>query len=160
MKTATTTHVDVSELEDLIKQLENLAGVALDKQFSHDVFILGKEIQKAARKLAPFDTNAMRLSIESSISKEIGGIAVEVGPTQPYGKYVEYGTRPHPVPVAAIAGWAKRKGLNPYAVAKSIAKKGTKAHPFMAPALQESDPLITRITEEALEHAIKVSLKV
>jgi len=48
-----------------------------------------------------------------------------------YGEYLDKGTKPHMVPVDAIRPWAKAKGLNEWAVAKSIAKKGTKAHPWL-----------------------------
>jgi hypothetical protein len=35
-------------------------------------------------------------------------------------------------PINAIKGWASRKGLNPWAVAKTIQKWGTMAKPFMS----------------------------
>ena len=35
--------------------------------------------------------------------------------------------------------WAKSKGINPYALQRSIAKKGTKAHPFLQRTLNEVD---------------------
>jgi len=38
---------------------------------------------------------------------------------------VEYGTAPHPVSPRALAGWAQRKGLNPFAVANAIKQRGT-----------------------------------
>lgn len=152
--------VDTSELEQLVKELQNLAGPVLEGQFQHDVLVTGKEIQKVARRLAPYDTNAMRLSIEVSVTKDSAGYAVEVGPTQPYGKYVEYGTRPHKVSPAALSGWAKRKGLNPFAVAKAIERKGTRAHPFMQPALEQSDSFIDRLVDAAISNALKLAFKV
>jgi len=36
-----------------------------------------------------------------------------------------YGRKPAPVPLAAISDWAKRKGLNPYAVKKVMEREGT-----------------------------------
>lgn len=55
-----------------------------------------------------------------------------------YGVFVDKGTagtntgnpdRKMP-PISAISGWANRKGINPWALAKTIQKWGTKAKPF------------------------------
>ena len=48
-----------------------------------------------------------------------------------HGIFLDEGTRPHMPPVSEIRPWAQSKGLNEWAVAKSIAKKGTKAHPWL-----------------------------
>ena len=40
-------------------------------------------------------------------------------------------SKPHFPPVQALVGWSRRKGLNPYLVASSIAKKGTPIVPFL-----------------------------
>ncbi|EKD89640.1 MAG: hypothetical protein ACD_33C00022G0001 [uncultured bacterium] len=45
--------------------------------------------------------------------------------------YLDKGTRPHMPPVDKIKKWAASKGINVWALAKSIAKKGTKAYPFL-----------------------------
>lgn len=49
---------------------------------------------------------------------------------------LEHGSRPHWTsarPGTSLYRWARHKGINPYAVQRSIARKGTKAHPFVAP---------------------------
>ena len=48
-----------------------------------------------------------------------------------YGEALDTGTRPHMPPVDKIKGWANRKGIKPWALAISIKKKGTKAHPWL-----------------------------
>lgn len=53
----------------------------------------------------------------------------------PYAMAVHEGTPPHYVSPRALMPWAEKKGLNPFAVAKSIAKKGTKANPFFKNAV-------------------------
>ena len=67
------------------------------------------------------------------------GITAFVDPTELRGflhsqashsAFVNNGTKPHFPPVAALEDWARLKGVSPFAVAKSIAKKGTKAVPF------------------------------
>ncbi len=49
----------------------------------------------------------------------------------PYGMAFEMGARPRWVPMAAIGPWAVYRGLDPHAVQRSIAKKGTKSYPIV-----------------------------
>lgn len=71
--------------------------------------------------------------LAKSIHQLVTEVAATIGPDHKlkYALYVEKGTKPHMPPVDAIQAWAEQKGLNPWAVAKSIAKKGTKANPFV-----------------------------
>ena len=47
-----------------------------------------------------------------------------------YGEFVDSGRRKgaKPPPVSALKKWAESKGLNPYAVSKSISKKGIRPY--------------------------------
>lgn len=61
-------------------------------------------------------------------------LEAEIGPNVPYADDLEDGTRPHWVsvkPGSSLARWANLKGINPYAIQHSIAKKGTKPHPIV-----------------------------
>ncbi len=100
-------------------------------------------IQSRAREHAPVDTNRLRGSITvnptSTRQREVG---TNVG----YGLFVEKGTRPHFPPPAALQGWATRHGFSGpnagFLVARAIARKGTKAQPFMDPAAKEAEGFI------------------
>lgn len=63
--------------------------------------------------------------------------------------YLEKGTRPHFPPVAAIAPWAEAHGLEPYAVARGIARHGTAPHPFLEQAVGQSAAERARLLEIA-----------
>jgi hypothetical protein len=68
--------------------------------------------------------------------------SAEIKPTDqvPYADAVETGSQPHIPPAgpdSALAQWCELKGLNVWAVAKSIARKGTKPHPYIEPTYQE-----------------------
>jgi Bacteriophage HK97-gp10, putative tail-component len=72
-------------------------------------------------------------------------IQAEIKPEVNYAEPVEYGTKPHLVSVAEgtpLRAWAKLKGINPYALQASIAKKGTKAHPFVEPTYRKMKPVV------------------
>ena len=69
-----------------------------------------------------------------------------------HNSFVEFGTKPHFPPPSALATWARRHGFGPrgeWALARAIAKRGTKARPFLVPALLESKPDIEGFLRDA-----------
>ena len=72
----------------------------------------------------------------------------------PYAIFVHEGTAPHMPPVDAITPWANKKGINPWALAMSIAKKGTKANPFLQRAVDSSEAGIESEFETAMQSTL------
>lgn len=72
-----------------------------------------------------------------------------------YASAVEFGTAPHYVSPKVLAPWAEKKGLNPYAVSKSIQRKGTKAHPFFQESVDYAEGGINRLFADALINITK-----
>lgn len=110
----------------------------------------------AAKFNAPVSTGALRRSVGSEVNeKEMFGRVGLDYPGKTYGKYVERGTSAHWVPIEAISRWSAQKGISAYAIQRSIARKGTKAHPFMIPAYEKNKTFISRQFVEALKGTIK-----
>ena len=102
-------------------------------------------VEGVARGLAPKDTGRLAGSITHSIS----GLTSRIGPSVQYGLFVERGRRPGKMPpVSAVAGWAARKGVNPYVLARSIGRKGTRPQPFLVPALTQSQGRIVALFQK------------
>lgn len=107
--------------------------------------------------------------------------ALDIGFTMPYAYFVEYGRRSGKMPpLADIIGWLKkktstRKGIKnafesaaahegmsadrylrslAYLIARAIGKKGTKPHPFFAPAIEKNKEKVN----EAITMAIREEL--
>ena len=79
------------------------------------------------------DMNQLRSSLFTTVKNKVG----EVGTNAEYAAAYEFGSRPHWAPKKAIVDWAGRRGLSKEIGQRiwiSIAKKGTKAHPFLHPA--------------------------
>ncbi|WP_151531510.1 HK97 gp10 family phage protein [Rhodococcus erythropolis] len=92
--------------------------------------------------------------LRQSIKQEVTGTTAIVGPTAKYAEAVENGSRPHWTsvkPDTSLYKWAKAKGISPYAVQRSIAYKGTKAHPFVAPTVTLMEPRIQRRFDTEIE---------
>lgn len=148
--------IDTSELDELAFDFGKFEEILFNDTMPKAALVYGGEVQALARRLVPKDLGALRLSIQKEIIRRGPSIGVEVGPTQAYGPDIEFGRPPGTIVSAqALAGWAKRRGLNPYAVAAGIRKHGTKAQPFMGPALEQTKGLEDRYLDVAIEEAIK-----
>lgn len=103
-------------------------------------------VEGAARSLAPKDTGRLAGSITHQISGSGASLTSRIGPSVAYGLYVERGRRPgKPPPIKAIEPWARRHGVNPFLVARAIGRRGTKARPFLVPALTQSQGRIVAL---------------
>ncbi len=99
-------------------------------------------VQGAARKKAPVDTGRLRNSIGTeSPTRRMR----RVGPSVDYGEPVEMGSRPHWPPPGVMAKWAKRHGMTESTARFAVAKRGTKAQPYMQPAADESETKIASL---------------
>lgn len=149
--------IDTSEIMGLAEDFK-ISEAELDKSMKQGVLIAGAQIQSTARGAVAVDTGALRLSIQNNVGVSTDEISAEVGPTQPYGKEIEFGRPPGTqVNPVALMGWAKRKGLNPYAVAKSIEKKGSPAQPFLFPAAEAESDNILKILAQAVVNAFNAT---
>lgn len=99
-------------------------------------------------------------------SVEAGFMQVPQGAQANYAEYLETGTKPHKVSGKWFNVWASKKfGLHPadgraavsagWAIAKSIAKKGTKAHPYFVPAVKKNEKKVIECLQNALNKAIQ-----
>jgi HK97 gp10 family phage protein len=112
----------------------------------------GKEILRQEVKEAPHDTGNLQRSIQMQFSP----IRVKVWPNAKYAKDVHQGTDPHVIPISDLEGWARRHGTNAYAVQKAIAKRGTKANPFVRRTIEKITEPVNRLFQEALSRIVKM----
>ena len=107
-------------------------------------------IEQKAKLKATVDTGHMRRGIKTFLSP----LQAVIEATEKYSAFVEMGTRPHWPPRKALQPWARRHGFPPgmkgaSMLAAAIAKRGTKAQPFMMPALEESKNAIQGLIQQA-----------
>jgi HK97 gp10 family phage protein len=138
-------------------------------------------VTRAARKNAPTDAGHLRASIVPEVRRGgFFGNLVEgvVGSNKEYAPYVETGTEPHWPPPGALILWVRRK-LRPrfmatsaarvrsmrrqwdyesfrteFLIRRAISERGTKAHPYLEPAVKTSAERVTRILERGVQKAI------
>jgi hypothetical protein len=96
-------------------------------------------VEADARRNVKRDSGRLQNSISYSITGSGANLTGRVGPSVKYGIYVERGRGPgRPPPVAAVAAWARRHGVNPFLVARAIGRKGVKPAPFLLPAFEKN----------------------
>lgn len=130
------------EIEGLDKLRKKLQGERADKPVGRFLDRSAALVQGGARKNAPVDQGRLRNSIGTEVS---GPRERKIGPSAEHGEWVEMGTRPHWPPPGALAGWAKRHGMDEFAVRQKIGLYGTKKQPFLGPAAEEAEPAIAAL---------------
>lgn len=97
------------------------------------------KMEELAKLKAPVDTGNLKNRIHLS-PLQFGAKEYILSDGVVYGVYVEYGTKPHYVPIIPLMGWAGRvigDKNAAFAIRAKISKYGTPAQPFFRPALHE-----------------------
>jgi HK97 gp10 family phage protein len=140
-------------------QLAPLLAQPLRNGFEAVGYLLTSE----AKRRAPVDRGLLRASIAHKVDQSSVPMGVEIGAKPFYAPYMEFGTglvhdhpswprKRHMVPAGALDGWAKRKGLDGGAVARSINKRGgLKPRRFLRGALEGNEARVVSIVTKALK---------
>lgn len=98
------------------------------------------------------DTGSLKRSVRYHFTSKV---AVEIAPEAEHAPFLEYGTHPHYPPIEGIRRWAKKKGINPYALQRSIGKRGTRAHPYLDKTFREVAPYARKSLDRSIGSKIK-----
>lgn len=133
---------DAREVQSLFRRYPEAATAKLTSLIEASAV----DVQRDMRIAAPVGYSGdLRRAIKYRMNK--ASLTAEITPDVSYAQGVEEGTRPHWVSVregSPLRRWAVQKGINPYAVQKSIAKKGTKKHPFVGPTFDKAQNYVPR----------------
>ena len=120
-------------------------------------------MHETAIKETPASTGNLRKTIRREISGS--GLRASIFPSAVYGASLHGNfdgsdgafTPPRTIPArearegGTLYRWAKKKGMNPWAVRASIAKKGVKRNRYLSRASEQSEKPVRVIFEDALE---------
>jgi hypothetical protein len=119
----------IEGMDELLKKVDGqaLLGQPLRTFFNK----ASLETQRQIQQRTPADTAVLRAGINTEVDSASVPQYARIGSNSNYAMFVEYDTKPHWPPIAAITPWAERHGIDPYMVARGIAAHGTKgAHMF------------------------------
>lgn len=137
---------------------------ALAEGVLRGVNIIVERIADSARRNAPVDRGILRTSITSSVQFGPGGDPLVVGrvgtnrTSEQYAASVEYGARPHWVPIKPLKGWARRvlgDEKAAYAVRWAIARRGTRPTYFFRDAVRRHAPTASATIQAEVDAAAR-----
>lgn len=136
--------VSVKGLDSSIQKFDSLQVVtALNAGIKKSIFTLSA----TARKETPVGVSGF---LRAAYRERFDNLHGELVNTKDYAKYVHDGRRPGKMPpLAPIALWVKRKGIGipAFVIARSIARKGTKANPFLTRTIEKEETNIRAIIQ-------------
>ena len=129
--------IQIRGLEQVVGNMDY--GVLVEEPLRRFLLRSALTVESHAKENAPVDTGRLRASIASRVEQT----QATISPSVFYAPYVEFGTRPHWPPMAALQPWAQRHGFPPgspgaFLIARAISRHGTKPHPYMQPAALQS----------------------
>jgi phage gpG-like protein len=132
-----TTTIKIENAERIIDRARasNLMAAPLRKALTASAFV----VQNDAKKESPVDTGRLRASITNAVDASAVPRFATVGTNVIYARAVHDGRKPGSQPPTAgeLALWARRHGnINPYVLARSIKRRGTKPRPFLRSAFE------------------------
>lgn len=132
----------------------------LDKAIGRVVRAMARDARKGAPKASSTLTNSINQRQPSPLSGEVySGVD--------YARMVEEGTgRGGFPPKRALMDWIRDRRIQPrragmsddalaFLIGRSIARRGTRAQPFMAPALDKNRAQATRRIDQAIDAALR-----
>lgn len=112
-------------------------------------------IRRETAAASPVDLGVMRRSHKAYVDRgnppTWARVQVEATSRQgaDYPWFVHQGTRPHFPPVAAITPWANRHGIDPWALAIGISRRGTRPQPWFETTIVRLLPQLRNLSRLA-----------
>lgn len=134
------------------------AGPATLAREVRTAMVAGSALLKATQQeLAPRFSSETVNSIATTITGGGANLTASTGPRNAHGYYADQGRRPgKPPPISAIEPWARAKGIDPFVLARSIGRKGTKGKRFVAPSLERNEARIRALFANVGEVTVRV----
>ncbi len=121
-----------------VADADKLIGEPLRRALQKSAIVVTSE----AKRGTPVDTGRLRASVSNVVDVSPIPRFATVGTNVAYARYVHDGRMPGRMPPPnALATWARRHGgQNPFVLARTIARRGIKAKPFLrGPLMSNTD---------------------
>ncbi|MCW7553653.1 HK97 gp10 family phage protein [Endozoicomonas gorgoniicola] len=154
--------VDMTGDRQFRKALEQTPGT-LFNQLKRMVTRGGSEAARELKRSAPKAHSTLVNSIRSIRDADLSAIAA---PNTDYAQFVNDGTGSGGAPsLQAIKDWIRVKGITPnnpnhdlddlaYMISRSIARKGTRAQPFVDNTADKLTPRINQLMQQAVRNSL------
>jgi HK97 gp10 family phage protein len=113
------------------------------------------EVERQAKHNAPVDTGRLRASIIPDVVSQGNTVLGIVGSNVVYAPYMEFGTKPHWPPLAALEVWARRHHTSAFLVARAISQRGLKPRRFLRDAFDKVKGAIRGTIESTVAQTLR-----
>lgn len=148
--------VDAKAVEEAFRKAPDKVTAGIKKWLTRSSLLAERASKKHLRDSSSRGASGRTLS---SINSSEGSFKSEIRPNTKYAEWVEEGRRPGRMPPyqrgTDLEKWARRVGINPFLVARAIARKGTKPKKFMFEAYKEVKPKIERDGNDMVEAILR-----
>lgn len=145
--------IDTSQLRQAFSKAPIVVGGKINVWVHKTAFMTEREVKQ---QIPP---NVDTGQLQNSVHVIPGNMRAEVKPMSKHAIYVHEGRRPGSMPPSGegtqLNRWATKRGLNPFLVARSIGRKGTKANPFMDNAYRIVKPRAERDAKILLDGIVR-----
>ena len=153
--------IDASALK-VLKDLKQTYLLVAVRETMRALVRAGAKIQaRLMRELPVGATGMLRRGVKGDTTTALGTDATVVSLTMAnemqYASFAEYGRGPGPVSPRVLEQWATQRGLNPFAVAASIAKHGTRRYRTQGPLMGEWEQMANVWSPPLLESELETA---
>ena len=153
--------IQIQGLDEVNKGLDRMSEAVID-ELQEAIRKSGEMFKQKARRIAGSPPIVFRGELARSIQNRVGKLRAEIrafGSAEVYSDVIEYGRRPGKMPpVHRLEHWARIKlgqeGLG-FVIARKIARKGTKAQPYIRPAFEDGLNDVQHFLNEAASNVVK-----
>jgi hypothetical protein len=147
------------EFEKLERALEQVPHI-FDEEIERGALEASIVVSRKVKDFTPVGVSrgggeGLQASIRYQIYPTAGEVAGVISSPLNYVEAVEIGTRPHMPPVESLREWAESKGLSAWAVAKSIAKHGTKGQWMFKKGFEASEPALEQVANRVVSRILQ-----
>lgn len=146
-------HVDERQLTKAFKR----APIIVTTELSRWINRTAARTERIEKMELADNTDTGRL--QSSVTSNFGILKAEVRPTAEHAIYVHEGRRPGKFPPfgerSSLGSWARRRGIEPFVVARAIAKRGIKKDPFADKTYRQVKPYAEKDAKDTLNDIVR-----
>lgn len=149
-------NIDVKVLQAFQRSMERRVKSLWGTDMLQGMRNVTMAVSREAKINAPVDTGRLRASIlPDVITPDEHRVVGVVGSNVEYAPFMEFGTRPHWPPIAALQVWAERHGTSAFLVARAIAQRGLAPRRFLQNAFDrvkdQVGPIISGVFSKAFK---------
>jgi phage gpG-like protein len=142
------------------KAVQDLRGTPLTNAMRDATLLVTRDAKSnlvgyESPSIGGVNTGRLRASITPEVRSGTDTVQGIVGSNVSYAPFVEFDTRPHWPPIAALKVWAERHHANAFLVARAISRRGTIGKHYLQKAFDTNRGKIEARFQKAVDQIVR-----